>query len=204
IKREPVKKICKYKYLGTIVNNNNDYSQEIRSRIGMVKTVFNKMRNALTRTDLSLHLKIRMIKCYVLPVLLYGMEAWTLKKCDTDKLEAFEMWTYRRILRISWVSRITNKEVLRRMGKEKEIIDTVKIRKLQYLGHVMRGERYTLLQTIIQGKIQGKRSIGRRRISWLNNLRQWYNSSSVELFRSATSRVKIAMMIANLLKGDGT
>ena len=204
IKGEPVERVCKYKYLGTTVTDNNEYSEEIRSRIGQARTTFNKMRNVLCRTDLSLHLKIRMLKCYVFPVLLYGMEAWTLKKNDTDRLEAFEMWAYRRILRISWTSRTTNKEVLRRMGKDKEIMTIIKIRKLQYLGHVMRGERYTLLQNILQGKILGKRSIGRRRISWLNNLRQWFNSSSIDLFRAVTSKIKIAMLIANLLKGDGT
>ena len=73
---------------------------------------------------------------------------WKPRRLRRATLEAIEMWTYRRILKISWVSRITNIEVLNRMSKEKEVINTIEIRKLHYLGHVMKGERYTLLQTI--------------------------------------------------------
>lgn len=201
---EVVEKVTKYKHLGTNVNENNDHTEEIRSRIGQARNVFNKMRRVFCTKELSLNLKIRLLRCYVFSVLFYGMEAWTLKKNMIDKLEAFELWAYRRILKISWVEKVTNDEVMRRMKKEKEVINTMKVRKLKYLGHVMRGERYRLLQEIMQGKIQGRRSQGRRRISWLNNLRQWFNCSSTELFRSAVSKVRIAMMVANLLRGDGT
>ncbi|CAG9835277.1 unnamed protein product [Diabrotica balteata] len=84
------------------------------------------------------------------------------------------MWVYRRILKISWTEHVTNNKVIRRINKRMEVLETIKTQKLQYLGHVMRNERYNLVQLIIQGKIQGKRSVGRRRISWLRNLREWY------------------------------
>ncbi|CAG9837313.1 unnamed protein product [Diabrotica balteata] len=106
-------------------------------------------------------------------MLFYGLEAWTFKKDVSERLKAFELLAYRKILRISWVNRVTNVEVLRRMRKDKEVLNTIKARKLQYLGHVVRRERYNLLQLIMQGIIQGRRSSGRRRISWLNNLRAW-------------------------------
>ena len=83
-------------------------------------------------------------------------------------------------------------------GKEYEVINTIKARKLQYLGHIMRGQRYEMLRLIMQGKIKGKRNVGRRRISWLRNLRDWYNCSSIELFRAAANKVNIAMMVSNL------
>lgn len=126
------------------------------------------MKNAFCSRDISLNTKMRLLRCYVFSTLLYGMEAWTLKKKDMNRLEAFEMWAYRRILRISWVSRITNQEVLRRMGKEKELIKTIKRRKLQYLGHVIRGVNYNILQIILEGKICGKRMRGRRRTDILD------------------------------------
>lgn len=110
------------------------------------------------------------------------------------------MWFYRRVLRISYVDRITNEECLRRVSKDLELSQEVKVRKLQYLGHVMRGTRYKLLQLIIQGKIIGKRSIGRRRMSWLRNLREWFNCTSNDLFRAAVSKIKLVMMVANLRK----
>lgn len=201
---QKIERVRKYNYLGTVINENNDSSEEIRIRVEKARATFTKMKKVFCGRDLSLKLKIRLVRCYVLSVLFYGMEAWTLKKIDTKRIEAFEMWMYRRILRISWTERVTNVEVLRRMQKEKELILTIKKRKLQYLGHVMRGDKYQLLQLIIQGKIMGKRSIGRRRNSWLKNLREWYNCNNCQLFRSAVSKIRIALMIAKLRNEDGT
>lgn len=203
INNHTIEKVDSYKYLGTIVNKNNDCSEEIKTRIGQARTTFVKMKRVLCGSDLSLDLKIRMVRCYVLSVLYYGVEAWTLKKLDIRKLEAFEIWLYRRILRVKWTDKVTNMEILKRIKKEKEIIITVKKRKLQYLGHVMRGEKYHLLQLILQGKIQGKRSVGRRRHSWMRNLRDWFGCTTNQLFRSAVSRIRIALMIANLRNEEG-
>lgn len=126
------------------------------------------------------------------------MESWTLNDAITKKIEAFELWLYRRILKIPWTARITNAEVLRIMKKDTEIVNTIKIRKLQYLGHIMRNEnRYTILQAILQGKMYGKRGPGRRRKSWLNNLREWYGKCSSELFRVATDREGMVANIRN-------
>ncbi|XP_045463850.1 uncharacterized protein LOC123673410 [Harmonia axyridis] len=100
------------------------------------------MKKVLCSKDLTLHLKLRLAKCYVHSVLYYGVEAWTLNADAMRRLNSFEMWTYRRILRVSWKDRITNIEVLRRIGREKEVERTIKERKLQYLGHIMRGEKW--------------------------------------------------------------
>ena len=203
INGEKVQRVQNYRYLGTIVNDKNDCSQEIKARIGQARSTFNQMRNVLCNRDLSLTLRIRLLKCYVFSVLFYGVEAWTLKQDMINRLKPFEMWTYRRILRVSWMDRVTNHEIMLRIGKDKEIINTVKIRKLQYLGHIMRGERYHLLQEILQGKIEGRRSQGRRRISWLDYLKKWFKCNSSELFNAARSRDRIAVMIANLLRVYG-
>lgn len=190
-----------YAYLGTTVNAKWDQSTEIRSRIEKARASFNSMRSMFTSRDLSLSLKIRLVKCYVFSVLLYGAEAWTLTEALMKRLEAFEMWTYRRILRISWTDHITNIEVIRRIGKEKEIVFTIKRRKLEYLGHIMRHEKYRLLQLVIQGRVDSKRGPGRRRHSWLHNLRQWFGLTTVQLFRSAANKIRIAMIIANVRSG---
>lgn len=204
VKNQPVETVREYQYLGTTINENNDSSQEIRRRIEKARGTFTRMKKIFCCRDLNLELKIRLMRCYVLSILYYGMEAWTLKVNDIRRLQAFEMWIYRRMLKISWVERVTNIEVLRRMHKETEIATTIKKRKLLYMGHIMRGEKYRILQNIMQGKIQGKRSIGRRRNSWMKNLREWFGCNNNELFRAAASKIRIAMMIANLRNGDGT
>jgi len=158
------------------------------------------MKTFFTRSDLSLQLRIRMVRCYVFSVLLYGCESWTLDIQTEKRIEAFEMYIYRRMLRVSWIQRVTNNEILQRMGKQKELLNTIKERKMQYLGHVLRGERYKLLQIIIEGKVEGRRSVGRRQNSWLRDLRRWFDRSSTEIFRAAASKVIIAIWIADLRK----
>uniref|UniRef100_A0A8D8Q4X5 Craniofacial development protein 2 n=1 Tax=Cacopsylla melanoneura TaxID=428564 RepID=A0A8D8Q4X5_9HEMI len=202
VNNEPLERVAQTTYLGTNINENWEAAQEIRIRIAKAKAAFNKMGNLFRSHDISLQTKERLLKCYIFSVLLYGVEAWTLNEETIGKIEAFEMWMYRRILRISWTEHITNEEVLRRMGKKRELMSIVKIRKLQYLGHLMRNNsKYALLQVIMQGKVEGKRGRGRRRISWLHNLRKWFGKTSTELFRIAVNKVKIAMMVANIRNG---
>jgi len=195
---EDIERCARCKYLGCVVNERWDMTQEIGSRIEQARTVFVKMQRTLTSRNINVDLRLRMVRCYIFPIVLYGMEGWTLTQKLMDKINAFEMWVYRRMLRISWRDRITNREVLSRLGSETQLLLSIKKRKLQYFGHIMRGDKYQFLQLIIQGKIEGKRAPGRRRTSWLKNLRQWFGRSTSSLFRAAVSKVQIAMMIANL------
>ncbi|CAG9830510.1 unnamed protein product [Diabrotica balteata] len=199
-----IERVDKYKYLETSISDNNDLTTEIRARIEIAKNALVKMKTILCNKDLKLELRVRALRCYVFSILQCGLESWTLKQEHINKLQSFEMWCYRRMLRIAWTQKKANTKVLREMGKECDIINTIKIRKLQYLGHVMRGQRYELLRLIIKGKIKEGRSIGKRRVSWLKNLRDWFKCSSVELFRAEVDRVKMVMMISNFRLRDDT
>uniref|UniRef100_A0A6P7FHS6 Uncharacterized protein LOC114328175 n=1 Tax=Diabrotica virgifera virgifera TaxID=50390 RepID=A0A6P7FHS6_DIAVI len=95
---------------------------------------------------------------------------------------------------------LTMKYLLRRMNKYKELLRIIKERKVQYLDHVLRGERYELLQIILEDAVQGDRSVGRCQNSWLKDLRRWFDRSSAEIFRAAVSKATIAIWIANLRK----
>ena len=203
IKGKYLERVKRYTYLGTNINDQWDHSQEIKNRIERARAVYNKMAKLFTSHYLNINTKLRLLRCYVFSVLFYGVESWTLTETTSKKLEAFELWLYRRILRVSWTEKVTNSEILRRMNKEKEVLYTVKSRKLQYLGHIMRNEcRYKLLQNILQGKVCGKRGVGRRRTSWLKNLRVWYSQTTTELFRAADNKIRIAQMIANVRTGQ--
>lgn len=133
-------------------------------------------------------------------IVLYGVAAWTLTEEMCKRLEAFEMWAYRRMMKIPWTARVTNVEVLKRIGSKMLVLNTIKRRKMEYLGHVLRNGKYQLLHNIIQGKIEGRRGAGRRRTSWLRNLRQ----STRSLFRKAADKVQLMLLIANVLGGQGT
>lgn len=202
INNQPIERVQQIAYLGTTINENWDTTQEIRCRIARAKAAFNKMNKIFKSHDLTIETKVKLLKCYIFSILLYGVESWTLNKKLIKKIEACEMWLYRRVLRISWTEHTTNEEVLKRMKKDKELVKIVKVRKLQYLGHIMRNEsKYSLLQLIIQGKIDSRRGPGRRRISWLHNLRKWTGKTSTELFRIAVNKVKLAILVANIRNG---
>lgn len=198
LRNQTVQRVSAYKYLGCIVNDQNDHSVEIKCRIEQARNVFMKLRHLLCNRSLKVSTRVRLARCYVFSVLLYGVESWTLTQNTSNRLEAFEMWVYRRILRISWTDRISNERVLQMVNKRTEVLKIIKQRKLQYLGHIMRSDKYKLLQLIIQGKIQGRRPPGRRRTSWLKNLRTWFGLSTRSLFRAVVCKVRIARMIADL------
>lgn len=201
VRLEQVRQI---KYLGCLINNDGDNHTEIRSRIECARAAFNKMRKVLCSRDLRLPLRIRLLRCYVFSILLYGVEAWTINSNEMRRLEAFEMWCYRRILKISWIDKVRNLDILKHLNKNTEILCTIKRRKLEYFGHVMRGAKYRLLQNIMQGKIAGKRGSGRRKTSWLKNLRDWCGVNSSTLFRIAVNKIQIAVMVTKVLGGHGT
>ena len=199
----PLERVERLTYLGSSINDKWDPSSEIKIRIERARSTFIKMRKTLCSHNLTLSLRMKMVRCYVFPVLLYGMESWTITDSLLKRLEAFEMWVYHRLLKISWVEKVRNTEVLARMNKQLEVILTIKRRKLEYFGHIMRHhEKYELLHLIMEGKINSRRGPGTRRTSWLKNLRQWYGKSSVELFRAAVNKTMIVNMIANLTAND--
>ncbi|CAH2096300.1 unnamed protein product [Euphydryas editha] len=191
--------VDKYRYLGSWLTDTWESDTEIRARIEVARASFTNMQKVLCCRQLSIELRTRLLQCYIWPVVLYGCEAWTIKAELRKKIEAFEMWSYRRMLRISWTDKVTNLEVLRRMGKNLELIRTIKQRKTAYLGHVLRHDRYSLLQIIMMGNVPGKRKPGRRKMSWLHNIREWTGIKTVEqLFRLALDKEKYKKLTANL------
>lgn len=196
VNNEPITKVNHFKYLGCWINDKLDPDEEIKTRIQLARGAFVRLKSILCNSQLNLHLRIKFLKCYVYPVLLYGCETWIMKVNMMNRLEALEMWCYRRMLKISWVQRISNMEVLNRIGQEEgELTKMIKKRKLEYLGHIMRGNRYSILQLILNGKIEGKRGIGRKKYSWLRNLRQWTGLSADELLHAAQDRERYRQIV---------
>lgn len=194
-----IERVKKFKYLGSLITDNLDPDVEIKSRIEIARSTFYAMKPLFCNRGLNLNLRQRMIKCYVWPVLMYGVESWTLKTNTLNRLEAFELWILRRILKIPWTARMTNDEVLRRARTDRELIKVVKRRKVAYLGHLIRGEKYSLLRIIMEGKIDGRRGVGRKQMSWLRNIRDWTGVREAgELFRLAEDRDAFSQVVANV------
>ena len=138
--------------------------KEIKRRIIIARTTFTNMRTLLSYRSINLKTRLRAVKCHVWPTLFYGAETWTITKSLFSRRDTFDMWIYRRVLKISWTEHINNEEVLRRMGTGREIVRQCKTRKMQYLGHRIRHNSSQL--QLIEGKIEGIRSRDRPRNTW--------------------------------------
>ena len=130
--------------------------------------------------------KISILKTLVWPVVTYGCEAWTLKQTDIKRIEAFEMFCYRRILRVSWRERRTNLSILREIGQERNLLTSIKRRKLKYFGHITRGGGISA--EILQGMTEGKRKRGRQKMRWSDNIVEWTGKTMNECTRACRDR----------------
>ena len=163
-----ITQVQSYKYLGVMVTKDGRCVEEVRKRIGMAKSSFDNMRKILTNMNLSMKLRLRMLKCFVWSVLLYGCEAWTLDRELRRRVEAVEMWFLRRMLRIPWTARMTNERVLELAGVRRELMAEVRKRQLKVLGHMLRHD--CLEKDVFLGKIEGRRDRGRQRITFGTSL----------------------------------
>ena len=151
--------------------------------------------------------RIRILMCYVFSVPSYGCETWTFSKAIDHKINAFEMWCYRRMLTISWTSHTTNIDVLQKIGvKETTMLNTLKNRKLSYAGHTMRNTagHYDTLRTTIEGKLNGKRGRGRPRRTCVDDLRDWTGSKRHEQIKRAAETRRLHGTFATHSSGRNT
>jgi hypothetical protein len=154
IDQKQLEKMEYFNYLGSMITNDARCTREIKSRIAMAKAAFNKKKNLFT-SKLDLNLRKKLVKCYIWSIAFCGAEKWTLRKVDQKYLESFEMWCWRRIETISWTHCVKNEEVLHRVKEERNILHTIKRRKANLIGHILR--RNCLLKHVIEGKLEGRK-----------------------------------------------
>ena len=150
-------------YLGHLVTEDGRCEKEIQRRMAIARGAFENLATSLTSRNINIPTRYRLAKCYVWSTLLYGVETWTLTEILSNKIEALEMWILRRMLRITWKDKKSNKEVLKMAKTERSLLQIIKKRKMVYFGHIIR--RNTLQRQLLEGKITGKRGRGRPRAS---------------------------------------
>ena len=170
IQQEPVKNVREFQYLGSILTTDARSTTEIKRRIGIAKTVFRRMKNLLTNSRLSVQTRVRAIKTYVWSTLLYGCKAWIVSGEMERRLEAMEMWCWRRMLRVGWVERRSNVSILESIQERRELLAVVRKRQMTFLGHVMRADG--LENLALTGRIAGRRSRGRPRKKYLDKMKE--------------------------------
>ena len=123
----------------------------------------------LKSRDVTLSTKVRLVKAMGFPVVMYGCESWTIKKAEHRRIDAFELWCWRRLLRVPWTAGRSNQSILKEMGPGCSLEGLILKLKLQYFGHLMqRADSFE--KTLMLGKIEGRRRRGRQRMRWLNGI----------------------------------
>ena len=123
----------------------------------------------LTFQDITLSTKVHQVKAMVFPVVIYGCESWTIKKAKLLGIDAFELWCWRRLLRVPWTARRSNQSILKEISPEYSLEGLMLKLKLQYFGHLIQ-RTDTLEKTLTLGKIEGKRRRGWQRVRWLDSI----------------------------------
>ena len=138
--------------------------------------------SVLKSRDITLLTKIRIVKAMVFPVVTYGCESWTIKQAQHQRIDAFELWCWRRLLKVPWTARRSNQSVLREINTEYSLEGLMLKLKLQYCGHLMR-RTDSLEKSLVLGKIEGRRRRGRQRMRWLDGVTDAMNMNLGTNFR---------------------
>ena len=127
------------------------------------------LESLLKKRDITLPTKVRLVKAMVFPVVMYRHESWTIKKAECREIDAFELWSWRRLLRVPWTAKRSNQSTLKEVGPEYSLEGLILKRKLQNSGHLMwRADSFE--KTLMLGKIEGGRRRGRQRMRWLDGI----------------------------------
>ncbi|KAI8437457.1 hypothetical protein MSG28_011780 [Choristoneura fumiferana] len=176
-----------YIYLGSTVTNAGGCEDEIRRRCAVTRSSVEKLTKIWKDRRITRNTKVRIMRCLVFPIFLYGAETWTLRKQDRRKIDALEMWCWRRLLRIPWTAHRTNVSILKELNIQERLSSTVQIRILKFFGHITRNED-SMERLVVQGKVEGKRSRGRSPTRWTDLIKSVTHSNINDCSHSARHR----------------
>ena len=149
-------------FLGSKITADGDCSHEVKRRLLLGRNIMTNIDSILKSRDINLSTKFHLVKATVLPVVMYGCESWTLRKAESRRIDAFELWCWRRLLRVPWTARRSNQSILKKIGPRCPLEGLMLKLKLQYFGHLI-WRADSLEKTLMLGKIEGRRR-GRQRM----------------------------------------
>ena len=154
---------------GSKITEDGDYSHEIKRRLLLRRKVMTNLDSILKSRDITLPTKVCLVKAMVFPVVIYGCESWTVKKAECQRIDAFELWCWRRLLRVPWTARRSNQSILKAISPGIFLEGVMLKLKLQYFGHLMRRVD-SLEKTLMLGGIGAWRRRGQQRMRWLDGI----------------------------------
>ena len=153
---ETMQTVADFIFLGSKITADGDCSHEIKRCLLLGRKSMTNLDSILKSRDITLPTEVCLVKAMVFPVVMYGSESWTIKKAERQRIDAFELWYWRRLLRIPWTARRSNQSILKKISPEYSLEGLMLKLKLQ--------------KTLMQGKIEGRRRKGQQRMRWLDGI----------------------------------
>ena len=166
---ETVETVADFIFLGSKITADGNCSHEIRRRLLLGRKVMTNLDSILKSRAITLPTKVHLVKAMVFPVVMYGCESWTIKKAECIRIDAFELWCWRRLLRVPGTARRSNQSILKEISPGCSLEELMLKLKLQYFGHLM-WRADSLEKTLMLGKIEGRRRGGQQRVRWLDGI----------------------------------
>uniref|UniRef100_A0A803TQF5 ribonuclease H n=1 Tax=Anolis carolinensis TaxID=28377 RepID=A0A803TQF5_ANOCA len=166
---ENVEAVTDLIFPGVNITADADCSQEIRRRLLLGRRAMAILDKIVKSRDITLAMKVRIVKAMVFPIVTYGCESWTIRKAEQRKIDAFELWRWRKILRVPWTARRSNQSIIQEIMPGCSLEGRILEAKLKYLGHIMRRQE-RLEKIMMMGKMEGKRKRGQPRARWIDGI----------------------------------
>ena len=184
---ETMETVTDFLFLGSKITADGDCSHEIKRYLLLGRKVMTNLETMLKSRDITLSTKVHLVRALVFPVVMYGCESWTIKKAECWRIDAFELWCWRRLLRVPWTARRSKQSILKKIKPEYSLECLMLKLKLQYLGRLI-SRADSLEKTLMLGKTEGRRRRGQQRTRWFNDITDSMDMSLSELQETMKDR----------------